>query len=66
MEKTREIPKADMYKSFQDRFNTKERLDVNDLLKKRVEEDKLDKKKNIYIFSSVFALVAVVLIIFSL
>ena len=42
------------------------RLDVNDLMKKRQEEKRVDKKTNILIFSGVTAVAAVVLVILSL
>ena len=42
------------------------RLNVNDLMKKRQEEKRVDKKTNILIFSGVAAVAAVVLVILSL
>ena len=61
-----ETKKLDQSESISDRFATKARLNLNDLLKRRVEEKKLDKKTNLIILSSVTALAAVVLLILSL
>ena len=47
-------------------FTAGERLNVNDLMKKRQEEKRVDKKTNILIFSGVTAVAAVVLVILSL
>ena len=44
----------------------KTRLNLNDLLKKRTEEDKIDKKTNLLIFSGTVAVVSVVVLILSL
>ena len=47
-------------------FASRDRLNVNDLMKKRQEEKRVDKKTNILIFSGVTAVAAVVLAILSL
>ena len=47
-------------------FASRDRLNVNDLMKKRQEEKRVDKKTNILIFSGVSAVAAVVLVILSL
>jgi len=52
--------------SLQDRFAVKARLNLNDLLNKRKEEKKVDKKTNLIIFSGATALVAIVLLILNL
>ena len=47
-------------------FASRDRLNVNDLMKKRQEEKRVDKKTNILIFSGVTAVAAVVFVILSL
>ena len=47
-------------------FASRDRLNVNDLMQKRQEEKRVDKKTNILIFSGVTAVAAVVLVILSL
>ena len=47
-------------------FTARDRLNVNDLMKKRQEESRVDKKTNILIFSGVTVVAAVVLVILSL
>ena len=49
-----------------ERFATKSRLNLNDLLKRNKEEKKLDKKNNFLIFSGVTAAAAVVFVVLSL
>ena len=49
-----------------DRFTTKARLNLNDLLRRRSEEKKVDKKANLLILSSVSAIAAVVFVILNL
>ena len=44
----------------------KTRLNLNDLLKKRMEENKIDKKTNLLICSSTIAVASVVVLILSL
>ena len=46
-----------------DRYITKGRLDLNDLIKRRQLENKIDRKTNLIIFSGATTLAAVVLII---
>ena len=46
-----------------DRYITKDRLDVNDLIKRRQLENKIDRKTNLIIFSGATTIAAVVLII---
>ena len=46
-----------------DRFASKARLNLNDLLKKRLDEKKIDKKTNLLIVSSATTVAAVVLFI---
>ena len=48
-----------------ERFITKDRLNLNDLLKRNKEEKKLDKKNNLLIFSGVTAFAAIVFVILS-
>ena len=49
-----------------DRFTTKERLNLNDLLRRRSEEKKVDKKTNFLIVSSLTVVGAVIILILSL
>ena len=58
--------KLDQGESVSDRFAVKARLNLNDLLRRRVEEKKLDKKTNLIILSSVTTVAAVVVLILSL
>jgi len=46
-----------------DRYITKRRLDLNDLIKRRQLENKIDRKTNLIIFSGATTIAAVVLII---
>jgi len=46
-----------------DRYIAKGRLDLNDLIKRRQLENKIDRKTNLIIFSGATTLAAVVLII---
>jgi len=61
-----QIKKLDQGESVSDRFAVKARLNLNDLLRRRVEEKKLDKKTNLIILSSVTTVAAVVVLILSL
>ena len=61
-----ETKKLDQGESVSDRFAVKTRLNLNDLLRRRIEEKKLDKKTNLIIVSSVTAVAAVVVLILSL
>ena len=47
----------------EDRFITKGRLDLNDLIKRRQLEKKVDRKTNLLIFSGATTIAAVVFII---
>ncbi len=50
-------------RAVEDRFITKGRLDLNDLIKKRQLEKKIDRKTDLLIFSAATTIVAVVFII---
>ena len=50
-------------RAVEDRFITKGRLDLNDLIKRRQLEKKIDRKTNLLIFSGATAIAAVVFII---
>ncbi len=50
-------------RAVEDRFITKGRLDLNDLIKRRQLEKKNDRKTNLLIFSGATTVVAVVFII---
>ena len=52
--------------SIQRNYIAKARLNVNDLIKKRQEEKKVDKKTNILIFSGAAAVAVLVLAVLSL
>ena len=60
------VEKLDRDDHISDRFAVKARLNVNDLLRRRIEEKKIDKKANLIILSSAATLVAVVLLILNL
>ena len=49
--------------ALEDRFDIKERLDLNDLIKRRQLEKKIDQKNNLLIFSGSTAVAAIVFII---
>ena len=49
-----------------DRFTTKARLNLNDLLRRRSEEKKVDKKINLLILSGASAFAVVVFVIINL
>ena len=49
-----------------ERFEVKTRINLNDLLKKRTEENKIDKKTNLLIFSGTVVAASVVVLILSL
>jgi len=53
------------HETYTDRFATKARLNLNDLLRRRKEEKKVDKKANIFIFSGVGLVAVVVILILS-
>ena len=46
-----------------DRFIAKDRLDVNDLIKRRQLENKIDRKTNLIIFSGATTIAAAVVLI---
>ena len=50
-------------KKLRDRFITKDRLDLNDLIKRRQLEKNIDQKTNLLIFSGATTIAAVVFII---
>ena len=49
-----------------DRFTTKARLNLNDLLRRRSEEKKVDKKTNLIIFSGAAVVAVIVFLILNL
>ena len=61
-----EAKKVEATSSITDRFATKARLNLNDLLRRRSEEKQVDKKTNLIILSSVTGVAAVVGLILSL
>ena len=50
-------------RALEDRFIAKDRLDLNDLIKRRQLENKIDRKTNLIIFSGATTIAAVVFII---
>ena len=50
-------------RAVEDRFITKGRLDLNDLIKRRQLEKKIDRKTNLIIFSGATTIAAVVFVI---
>ena len=66
MMKRGEVEKLDRNDHISDRFAVEARLNLNDLLRRRIEDKKIDKKANLIIFSSAAALVVVVLLILNL
>ena len=50
-------------RALRDRFITKGRLDLNDLIKRRQLEKKIDRKTNLLIFSGATAVATIVFII---
>ena len=60
------VEKLDRDDHISDRFAVKARLNLNDLLRRRIEEKKIDKKANLIILSSAATVVAVVLLILNL
>ena len=50
-------------RALEDRFIAKDRLDLNDLIKRRQLEKKIDQKTNLLIFSGATTIAAVVFII---
>ena len=60
------VEKFDRDDHISDRFVVKAKLNLNDLLRRRVEENKIDKKANLIIFSSAATVAVVVLLILNL
>ena len=61
-----EVEKSHERDLMTDRFTEKARLNLNDLLRKRSEEKKVDKKTNLIIISSATVVFAIVLLILNL
>ena len=57
---------SDSGSSAADRFATKTRLNLNDLLRRRSEEKKVDKKTNLIIFSGAAVVAVIVFLILNL
>jgi len=57
--------RLERHETYTDRFGTKARLNLNDLLRRRKEEKKVDKKANILIFSGVSLVAVAVILILS-
>ena len=55
-----------MDRPFKNDFSAKVRLNVNDLLKKRKEESKVDKRVNVLILSGASFVTVIILLILSL
>ena len=64
--KRMEVEKPDRDDHISGRFAVRARLNLNDLLRRRIEEKKIDKKANLIILSSAATVVAVVLLILNL
>ena len=60
------VEKLDRNDHISDRYIVKTRLNLNDLLRRRMEEKKIDKKANLIILSGAATLVVVVLLILNL
>ena len=60
------VSKTAHEESLGDRFVKKSKLNLNDLLKRRMEEKKIDKKTNLIIFSSATVVGAIVILVLSL
>jgi len=65
-EKMKTVHRVEEVISDQGSFENNTRLNLNDLLKRKKEENLKTRKKNIYIFSGASAVAAVILIILSL
>ena len=61
-----EAKRLEEHSSLPDRFAVKTRLNLNDLLRRKSDEKKVDKRTNLIIFSSVSAVALVVLLILNL
>lgn len=57
---------SDEEHAFAERYTTKVRTNINDLLNKRLEERKVDKKTNLIIFSGAAAVAGVLVLILNL
>ena len=62
----KEVEKLEENSTAADRFASKARLNLNDLLRRRSEQKKLDKKTNLIIISSATVVFAIVLLILNL
>ena len=60
------VEKLDRDDHISDRFAVKSRLNLNDLLRRKTEEKRIDKRANLIIFSGTAAVAAVALLILSL
>ena len=63
---TKEESGLNNYTTFEETFAPVSRTNLNDLLKRRENEKKMEKKTNLYIFSGTLAIAAVVFAILSL
>ena len=66
MDTNEKVKRLEEDRSLSDRFTVKARLNLNDLLRRRTEEKKIDKKTNLLIITCVSAVAVVVLLILSL
>ena len=66
MDTNEKVKRLEEDRSLSDRFSVKARLNLNDLLRRRTEEKKIDKKTNLLIITCVSAVAVVVLLILSL
>jgi hypothetical protein len=57
------VKKIDRNNYMSDRFDLKARLNLNDLLRRRADENKIDKKLNLIIFSIVATAAAAIVLI---
>ena len=62
----KQVEKLEENSTAADRFASKARLNLNDLLRRRSEQQKLDKKTNLIIVASAMVVGAVVLLILNL
>ena len=66
MLKMKSMDRASVVDTEADRYKTKARLDLNDLLARRKNEKQVDRKTNLLIFSGATTVAAVVFLILSL
>jgi hypothetical protein len=66
LEKRELVKKNSQNDYMSDRFAVKARLNLNDLLRRRMEEKKIDKKVNLIIFSSATTVAVVVLLMLNI